>query len=128
MRKRVRRWLVIGFMIVGVSIAFALSPIASEFFGYTEFFLEPTPYPEMAKMLDEAPFWFRVERLYYRCEKAGSRLQDFLPLENIAAAARRCGSLERVYVAALEATGVRSAQSFCQTSPTTFRFLHWRVS
>ena len=122
MRKRVRRWLVIGFMIVGASVAFALSPIAGEFFGYTEFFLEPTPYPEMAKMLDEAPFWFRVERLYYRCEKAGSRLQDFLPLENIAAAAQRCGSIEKVYVAALEATGVRSAQSFARRHQPPFDF------
>ena len=114
MRKKVRRWLIIGFMIFGVSVAFALSPIASEFFGYTEFFLEPTPCPEMAKILDDAPFWFRVEKLYYRCEKVGSRLQDFSPLENVAAAARQCGSLERVYVAALEATGVWLAQSFAR--------------
>ena len=122
MRKKVRRWLIIGFMIFSVSVAFALSPIASEFFGYTEFFLEPTPYPEMAKILDKAPFWFRVERLYYRCKKVGSHIQDFSPLDDLAAATQRCGSVQKVYIAALEATGVRSAQSFARRYQPPFDF------
>ena len=122
MRKRARRWLIVGFMAVGVAVAFALSPIASEFFGCTEFFLEPTPYPKMAKILDDAPFWFRVQRLYYRCEKVGSRMQDFSPLEHVAVATQRCGGVQKVYVAALEATGVRSAQSFARRYQPPFVF------
>ena len=114
MRKKVRRWLILSLMAFGVLVAFMLSPVASELFGYTEFFLEPTPYPEMAKILDEAPFWFRVERLYYRCQKVGLNPQDFSPLYDTTAAAQRCGGISKVYVAALEATGVWSAQSFAR--------------
>ena len=122
MRKKVRRWLIGSFMAVGILLAFILSPIASELFGYTEFFLQPTPYPKMAKILDEVPFWFRVERLYYRCEKVGLRLQNFSPLYDAKAAAQHCGGIGEVYIAALEATGVRSAQNFAKHHQPPFTF------
>ena len=101
-------------MAFGVLVALALSPVAGELFGYTEFFLEPTPYPEMEKILAEAPFWFRVEKLYYRCEKVGLRMQDFSPLNDLTVAAQRCGSVKNTYIAALEASGVMSAKSFAR--------------
>ena len=114
--KKVRGRLSPGFLATGLLILAAFPFTFQEFSGSTEFFLQPTPYPEIALILERAPFWFRVEGLYYRC-KQGDTAQR---LEDVASSARRCGGDQNVIVTGLEATGVTSAQRFAKRHQPPF--------